>query len=128
MILSEVAETEAVQMMLMRGVAERTVIGIVRRFYMHAPARTHKAMELFHGFDDIGDVFYDMDGAYRLEAMRRKWVGEVVQIGNHVGATCRIVIQPYRARIFVDSAANVKNQDGLNAADRNTCSSISETI
>ena len=108
-VLSEISKTEAVQMVLVSWIAERTVVCVMRRFNVNATAGSDQAMKLFHCFDHIIDVLNDVDGAETLEALVCKWIREGVEIGKNVGASSRVVVETHSAREFVDAAADVEN-------------------
>jgi len=113
MVRAKIAEAETIQMMLVGGIAERAVVGVVRRFDMNAPARPYQTVKLFHRLDYIGDVFNDVNGTEPVETMCLKGVREPVQIGQNVRPAGRIVVQSNCPWKFIDTAANVKDQDKL---------------
>ena len=77
-IFTKVAKAEAVQVVLVRGVAERTVVGVMRGFDVDAAAWLNQPVKLFHGLDDICDMFDHVDGAQAIEAMGLKRIREAV--------------------------------------------------
>ena len=77
-VLAEVAKAETVQVMLVRGVAERTVVGVMRCFDVDAAARFDQPVKLLHGLDYVSHVLDYMDGAQAIEAMGLKRIREAV--------------------------------------------------
>ncbi len=113
MVFPEIAKAEAIQVVFMSGVAEGTVVGIVRRLDMDASTRADQPVKFFHRFDDIGYMFNDMDCPQAIEAVSFERVREPVKIRQYVRTAGRVVVQSYCPRIFIDSAANVKDQGKL---------------
>ncbi len=110
MILAEVPKTEAIQMMLVRGVTEGTVIGVMGSFDMDTPARPHQPVKLFHRFDDVGDMLNHVNGTKLVETVGFERIGKSVKIRQHIGAAGGIVVETNGAGIFIYAATNIKDQ------------------
>ena len=80
---------------------------------MDSSARAYQPVKLFHRFDDIGYMFNHMDCPQTIEAVSFERVREPVKISQYVRTAGRVIVQYYRPRIFVDAAANVKDQGKL---------------
>src|SRR5579883_3498032 len=74
-VLPEIPEAEAVQMALVRGVAEGAEIRVMRRFQAHRPALPHQPVKLLHGADDVVHMLDDVDRRQPVE----RAVGERVR-------------------------------------------------
>jgi hypothetical protein len=109
MVVAEVAEGEAVQVVLVGGVAEGAEIGVMRGFDAHASARLHQTVELFHGANDVGEMFDDVDGAQAVKGAVGERVGEVVKFADHVGGTGGVEVDAEGARVLANAAADVES-------------------
>ena len=107
-VIAEVAERKTVQMPAVGRVAEGTEIGVVRGNDNHSASVCQQAVELFHGADDVADVFDDVHGADFAKAGVGEGKRKLVEIGDDVGAGFRIPVESDGAGIFVDAAANVQ--------------------
>lgn len=109
MIVAEVAERKTVEVMFVRGVAERTVIGVMRSFNANPPARPHQAMELFHRPDNVGQMFDNVDSSEAIKGSVGEGIRKAVQIADHVGGARRVQIDTDRAWILADAATDVED-------------------
>src|SRR5277367_1043343 len=98
-----------VQMPAMRRVAERTVIRVMRSGDENGAAWFGDAVKLFHGGDDVRDVFDDVFGAKLVERIIAKGQAAAVQMAEHIGSGGWIHIEADRAGIFCRTAAYVEN-------------------
>ena len=93
----------------MRGIAEGTVIRVMRRGDENGAARFGDAMKFFHGGDDVRDVFDDVLGAELVEGIVAEGQAAMVQMAEHIGGGGRIHIEADGAGIFCRPAAYVEN-------------------
>src|SRR5580658_8467764 len=75
-----------VQVPAMRGVAERTVIRVVRRGDEDGAAGFGYAMKFLHGGDDVRDVFDDVFGADLVERIIAKGQAAMVEMAEDIGS------------------------------------------
>src|ERR1039457_2282 len=109
MVFAEVAKTEAVQVALVGGVAERAEIGVVRRLDAHRAARAHQPVKLLHGAHHVVDVFDDMDGRQPVERAVGERVRKTVQVRQDVGAAGGVAVDTDGAGLLVKAAADVED-------------------
>ena len=109
MFVSEVFEREAVEVVLVGGVAERTVIGVVGGFDANEATWFYEAVELLHRTDHVCQMLDDVDRPQLVERAVRQGVREPVQIANNVGCARRINVDADGAWILANSAADVEN-------------------
>ena len=91
------------------GIAERTVIRVVRRGDEDGAAGFGDAVKFFHGGDDVRDVFDDVFGAELVEGIIAEGQAAMVQMAEHVGGGGRIHVEADGAGIFCRTAAYVEN-------------------
>ncbi len=108
MIFAEIAQREAVQVPLMRRIAERTEVRVMRGDDENVAAWLEQAMKFLNGADDIRDVLDEMDGTDLTKGTVAKRKGEVVKIRDDIRVGVRISINPNCARIFLNAAAYVE--------------------
>ena len=94
----EVTEGEAVEVVFVRGIAERTVVGVVGRLDADGATGADEAVKLLHSSHDVGDVFDDVDGAQTIESAVGKGVGEAVEVAEDVGVAGGIKIDSERPK------------------------------
>src|ERR1700680_3523366 len=109
-VVTKVAEAEAIQMILVRRIAKRTVIRVVRRCDAQRPARPEQPMKLLHAADHIVQMLDDVNGRDAVEAIIGKRIWEFVQIDQHVGLARRIAVDADRAGLLANAAADVEHQ------------------
>jgi imidazolonepropionase-like amidohydrolase len=97
----------------MGGVAERTVIGVVRCLDSDTAAGAYEAMEFLHGADNVGNVFDNVDGAEMVEGAVAERVREGIEIAENVGGAGGVGIDADRAGVFADAAADVESSQGF---------------
>ncbi len=105
----EVTEGEAVEVVFVRGIAERTVVGVVGRLDADGATGADEAVKLLHSSHDVGDVFDDVDGAQAIESAVGKGVGEAVEVAEDVGVAGGIKIDSERPGELFDTAADVED-------------------
>jgi len=108
-ILAEVAEGEAVEVVFVGGVAERAVVGVMGRFDADAATGTDEAVKFLHGADDVCEVLDDVDGAEVIESAVGKGVREMVEVAEDVGGAGGVEIDADCAGEFADAAADVES-------------------
>ena len=108
MVLAEVPERKAGQVMFVGWIAEGAEIRVVRSLDTNAPARPDQAVELFHCPDHVRQMFNDMDGSQLVKAAVAERIREAVQLADDVGGTRRIAVDPDRTWVFANPAADVK--------------------
>lgn len=72
-------------------------------------ARRQQPIELFHGADDVANMFDDMNGANFAERAITERERVVVEIGNHIGVGVRIAIKANGARVLINPASNIQD-------------------
>jgi hypothetical protein len=107
-IFAEIAQREAVQVPLVRRIAERTEVRVMRGDDEDVAAWLEQSMEFLDGPDYVRDVLDEMDGADFTKGTVAKRKREVVKIGDNVGIRVRIPIDPNCTWIFVDAATYVE--------------------
>ena len=105
-------------MPLMRRVAKRTEIRVVRSKNDDATAASEQAVKLFHGANDIADMLNDVHGPHFAKGAVREWEGELIQVGDDVCSGVQIPINADRTRILVIAAADIQNTHGSSVAMR----------
>src|ERR1700689_4722984 len=83
-IVTEIAQREAVEVPTVSGVAEGAEVGVVRRDNQNFAAVANHTMELLHGTDHVGDVLDNGDGLERVETGIAERIGEMIQVGQNV--------------------------------------------
>jgi hypothetical protein len=106
-ILPEVAQGKTVEVPPMGGITEGAEIGVVGSNNNGPASRLEKTMKLLHQANYVSDMFDDMDGAYFAEAIIAKREGNVIQVGDDIGARVRISIKADSTGILVDAAADI---------------------
>lgn len=108
-VLAEVAEGEAGEMPFVGRVAEGAKVRVMRSFDADATAFADQSVELFHGFDDVGDVLDDVDCADLIERACSEGVGEAVEVADDVRITRKIPVDADRSGVLTNAAADVEN-------------------
>ena len=117
--LAEIAERETVEVPAVGGIAERTEVGVVRRDDERLAAGTQQAVEFLHGLDYVGDMLDHMNGLQFIEDRVAERVGKTVEVADYVGVAGQVPVNPDRARIFADAAADVESLQSIKSnADR----------
>ena len=98
-----------VQVPAMRGVAERTVIRVVRRGDEDGAAGFGYAMKFLHGGDDVRDVLDDVFGAELVERIIAEGQAAMVEMAEDIGGGGWIHIEADGAGIFCRPTAYVEN-------------------
>src|ERR1017187_1170404 len=111
MIFAKVAEAEAVQMALVRWVAKRAEVRVMRGFDAHLAARAHQAVKLLHGADDVVDVLDYVNAGQAVEGVGSERVGKAVQIGQHVGVAGGIAVEPDGSSLLMNPAADIEDAE-----------------
>jgi len=109
MVLAKVAQGETVQVPLVSRIAEGTEVGVMGRDDEHATAGLKQPVELFHRSNDIRHVFDDVNSTDLAKGGVLKRKRKVVEIGDYVGISITVAINPNCAGIFLDSTAYVKH-------------------
>jgi len=99
--------------MLVRGIAERTVVRIVRGYDPNHPPVLHQTVELLHRADYIVHMLDDVNRAEMIERSVGERIRESIQIADYVRGARRIRIDADRTRIFADTATDVQRHFGL---------------
>jgi hypothetical protein len=81
----------------------------VRRFNADTPSRLHQTVEFFHGPHHVGDMFDDVDRPQVVERPVGERVREPVEIADYIGGAGGVEIDPDRAGVFADSAADIED-------------------
>ena len=108
-IFSEIAERVAGEVVLVRGVAERTEVGVMGSFDAHESPRADEAMKFLHGADDVGDVLDDVYGVEFVEGVVREGVWEMVQGADDIGGAGGVSVYSYGPVAFLEAAPYVEN-------------------
>jgi len=90
-------------------IAEGAEVGVVRGDHEDLAAGAHQAVEFLHGAYDVGDMFDDVYGLEGVEGAVFERVGEVVEIGQNVGAGCGVAVDADRTWALVDAAADIED-------------------
>ena len=93
----------------MGGIAERSVIGVMRRDDQDRPARAGDPVQLSHRCQHVAHVFDQVQRANRIERIVAERQVPLIQMANHVRRGIRIHIDADRTRILLRTAANVQN-------------------
>ena len=85
----------------------------MRRHNKCAPTWPKNSVELFHQVDYVLDMFDHVNRTHLAERIvsKRKW--GVIEIGDYVCVCIGISIKADRARVFVDTAADIQNGEGV---------------
>lgn len=108
MIFAEIAQGEAVQVPLVRRIAERTEIRVMRGDDEDVAARLEQSMEFLDRPDHVRDVLYEMNGADFTKGTIQEREREVVKVGNYVRIGVGVPIDPDCAWVFLDAAAYIE--------------------
>src|SRR5271169_7219454 len=98
-----------VQVPAMGGIAERTVIRVVRGGDEDGAAGFGDTVKFFHGGDDVRDVFDDVFGAELVEGIVAEGQAAAVQMAEDIGGGGWIHIEADGAGIFCRPTAYVEN-------------------
>ena len=74
-----------------------------------ASAWLEQAVEFFNGANDIPNMLNQMDGANFAERVIPKGKWKMIEIGNDVGLSVAVSVNPNGARKFLDSTPHVKH-------------------
>ena len=107
-VCAEVAKRETVQVVLVGGIAERTVVGVVRGLDSDAAAGYDEAVKFFHGADYVGHVLDDVNGAQAPEGAVGEGIREAVEIAEDVGGAGRVEIDSDGTGKLPNATTNVK--------------------
>ena len=91
----------------MGRIAKGAEVGVMRCDNDEPSARGKQAMEVFHGVQNAGNMLDYVGGANFGKRTVGKGQGRLVQVGDYIGAACRMGVHADRARKFVDAAAGV---------------------
>src|SRR5580704_3893993 len=91
------------------GVAERAVVGVVRRGNENRAAGFCDAVKFFHRGDDVGDVFDDVLAANVVEGVVFKRERAFIEMRDDVGGGVDVHIEADGAGIFFGTATYVEN-------------------
>lgn len=106
----KIAKRKAVQVPAVRGIAEGTEVGVVWRDNHRAAPVCEQPVELFHGAHHVCHMFDHMNRADLAEGAVGKRQRVSVEIRQHIRARIRIAVNADRARVFIDSAADVQHR------------------
>lgn len=93
----------------MGRIAERAEIGVMRRDDYRAAPRREQPMELFHGANDVRDVFDDMNCADLAERVIGKWKREMIEIRDDVSTRIQVAIKADCTGTLIYSAADIED-------------------
>ncbi len=108
MVFAEGAERKTVEVLFVRRVAERAVIGVVRRFDADAAAGLHQPVEFLHGPDDIAQMLDYVDRTQAVEGAVGERIGEPVEIADDVGRAGRVDVDTNGALVLANAAADIQ--------------------
>ena len=94
----------------MRGIAKRTVVGVMRCDNERAPAGNQQPVKLFHRANHIDNMFDHVNRANLAKGVVAERIEIAIKICNYVCPRMNVAIDPDRARIFVDTAAYIENR------------------
>ena len=94
----------------MCGVAEGTVIGIVRRDDESPTARRKQPMEFFHQANHVTDVLNYMNRPDFPERIIPQWEWKLIKIREDVGAGIGVSIEADRARVLINTAPDIEDR------------------
>jgi len=123
-VRSEIAKTEAIEVVFVRRIAEGAEIGVVRRLNPDRAAGPNQTVELLHGRDDVVQVLDDVDGGKAVEAGIGEGVRTVVEIDERVGTAVGIAVDADCSRLLVETAADVKDSQRRRRAGGEHSSSV----
>ena len=106
----------------MRGIAERAEIRIVRSRDKNFPAIAQQPVKLLYGANDIGNMLDDMNRVHLIECSVNERIRKLVEIAENIRPCAGNPIDPNRARILIQTAADVENARSLTNADRHLSS------
>src|SRR5215471_10316179 len=109
MVLTEIAEAEAVEVAFVRGVAKRAEIGVMGGYDADGPVGPHEPVELLHGADYVLKVLDHMDRGQPVERAAGERIGKPVKVGQNIGAASGIPVNSNGAGLLAYPAADVES-------------------
>ena len=106
-VLAKVAERIAVEVPLVRRIAKRAEIRVVRRNDEHFAAGAHQPVEFLDGFDHVRNVLDDVDRLQPIERAIAEWIRKAVELHKNVRFGAWVAIDSNGPDELIDSAADV---------------------